>query len=233
MKTVIYENAAALGAAAAEQLCRQLARRPDSVLALACGRTMAPFWESLAALSAAGTLSLARARILCVAELCGVQPEKSCRFALTEGLLEKTDAGPENCFFPGQDAPDAFDARIEALGGIDLAVLGLGENCHIGYNEPGTLFDTHTHIQKLTERTKRQLLKRGFTEADMPGEAVTMGIRTLTGARSVMLLASGEDKAAAVYQMLYAKTTSYIPAAYLQIPSEVTVLLDEKAASML
>ena len=109
-------------------------------------------------------------------------------------------------------------------------MLGIGEDCHIGYNEPGTLFDTATHIQKLTDRTRRQLLKRGFTEQDMPQYAVTMGVRTLTDAGEILVIASGGDKAGAVYQMLYAKTTPYIPAAYLQIPLEVAVMTDTEAA---
>ena len=152
---------------------------------------------------------------------------------MTKGFLEKTDIRPENCFFPDPDTPEAYDRMIDELGGIDLAVLGIGENCHIGYNEPGTLFESRTHVQKLTDRTKRQLLKRGFAEAEMPGQAVTMGIKTLTDAREILLLAGGADKAAAVYQMHYAKTTSYIPAAFLQIPLNVTVLLDEAAAEKL
>jgi glucosamine-6-phosphate deaminase len=162
-----------------------------------------------------------------------VPAEKSCRRALTEGLVDKTDLKPDNCFFPDPAAPEGSDTRIEAFGGLDLAVLGLGENCHIGYNEPGTLFDSGTHVQKLTERTRKQLLNRGFSEEALPERAVTLGIAALTNARKILLLAFGEEKAAAVFQMLYAKTTSYIPAAYLQIPPEVTVLLDSAAAEKL
>ena len=147
--------------------------------------------------------------------------------------MNLTDVKPENCFFPDVEDPAAYDALIESLGGVDLAVLGIGEDCHIGYNEPGTLYDTHTHVQKLTDRTKRQLLKRGFTDSDMPEQAVTMGIKELVSAREILLLASGREKAGAVYQMLYAKNTSYIPAAYFQLPPEVTVLLDTDAAAEL
>ena len=190
---------------------------------------MEPLWAALAGQA----VSLQNARILCVTELCGVEESKTCRHTLTEGLLDKTDADPANCFFPDPDAPEAYDRLIETLGGIDLAILGIGEDCHIGYNEPGTLFESRTHVQKLTDRTRRQLLKRGFTDEDMPETAVTMGIHDLTRARHILLLAFGEDKAAAVYQMLYARTTPYIPAAFLQIPLEVTVLLDEGAASKL
>ena len=229
MKTEICKNTNDLVEIAAKTIQNQLSKKPDSVLALACGETMKPLWAALAELRTA----MKDARVLCVTELCGVEESKTCRHALTEGLLRKTDIKPENCFFPDADAPDDFDRLIESLGGIALAVLGIGEDCHIGYNEPGTLFEARTHVQKLTDRTKRQLLKRGFTDGDMPETAVTVGIHDLTQARQILLLAYGEDKAAAVYQMLYAKTTPYIPAAFLQIPAEVTVLLDEAAAEKL
>ena len=234
MKTILCKNETEWIETAAERIRKQVQNgRQDFVLALACGRTMEPVWARLAEDCLQGELSLKNTRILCVTEFCGVQYEKSCRCALTRGLLEKTDAQPENCFFPDPDAPEAYEALIERLGGIDLAVLGIGENCHIGYNEPGTLFESRTHVQKLTDRTKRQLRNRGFAEPELPETAVTMGIHTLTQAREIFLLASGAEKSAAVYQMLYAKTTSYIPAAFLQIPLEVKVLLDAGAAEKL
>ena len=234
MKTILCKNDSEWIETAAERIRAQIMeKKPDSTLALACGETMRPVWARLAGYCKDGSLRLAEARILCVAELCEVKAEKSCRRALQMGLLEKTDTRAENCFFPDPDAPEAYDNLIETLGGLDLAVLGIGEDCHIGYNEPGTLFESRTHVQKLTDRTKRQLLKRGFSADDMPERAVTMGIKTLTEAREILLLARGAEKAAAVYQMLYAKTTSYIPAAYLQIPLNVTVLLDAGAAEKL
>ena len=232
MKTIICEKNEAVRQAA-EIVSGLLKEKPDAVLALACGETMAPLWAELSRACAEGACSLKDARILCATELCGISEEKSCRHALTKGLIETTDAREENCFFPDPDAPEQTDARIRALGGLDLAVLGVGEDCHIGYNEPGTLFDTFTHVQKLTDRTRRQLLARGFSEGELPERAVTMCVRTRTDAGKILLLAFGEAKAAAVFQMLYAKTTSYIPAAYLQISPEVTVILDDAAAARL
>ena len=236
MKTIICEKKQMIERAA--ERIRDLLTRGKSdgsgpVLALACGQTMEPLWSRLVELCQAGELSFEKTRVLCVTEFVGVGEERSCRFALENGLLRHVDVKPENCFFPKPDAPEDYDRLIERLGGIDLAVLGLGEDCHIGYNEPGTLFDTKTHVQKLTDRTKRQLLKRGFSESDMPQQAVTMGIKTLTGAREILLLACGGEKAGAVYQTLYAKTTPYIPAAYLQIPLEVTAFFDTGAAEKL
>ena len=227
MKTILCKNESDWIDAALSPIRETIA--DGGVLALVCGQTMGPLWDKLTELCEKGALCFQNVRILCVTELCGVPEEKSCRHALTKGLLEKTDARPENCYFPDPDAPEDYDLLIEGLGGIDLAVLGLGENCHIGYNEPGTLFDSRTHVQKLTDRTKRQLLKRGFDEADLPDSAVTMGIKTLTGAREILLLARGGDKAGAVYQTLYAKTTSYIPSVFLQIPLNVTIVSDTNA----
>ena len=224
MKTEICKNTNDLVEIAVKAIQNQLNTKPDSVLALACGETMKPLWAALSG------LSMKKARVLCVTELIGAEESRTCRHALTEGLIEKSDLRPANCFFPDADAPEEYDRLIDTLGGIDLAVLGIGEDCHIGYNEPGTLFDTATHVQKLTDRTRRQLLKRGFTEQDMPQYAVTMGVRTLTDAGEILVIASGGDKAGAVYQMLYAKTTPYIPAAYLQIPLEVAVMTDTEAA---
>ena len=229
MKTIICEKKEAVRRGA-EAVAETLERKPDAVLALACGETMEPLWTDLSKMVQEGKLSFSKARVLCVTELLEAPEDKSCRYALENELVKKVDLKEENCFFPNPDDPEDYDGLIENLGGIDLAVLGIGEDCHIGYNEPGTLFDSRTHLQKLTDRTKRQLLKRGFTENDMPQNAVTMGIKTLTDARDILLLAFGGDKAGAVYQMLYAKTTPYIPAAYLQIPLEVTAIFDTEAA---
>ena len=232
MKTIICEKEQAFSRAAA-MVADCLRKKPDAVLALACGKTMEEFWPVLTDLYRRGELSFQKARIFQVTELIGVPEEKSCRHALKSGLLEQVDLPAENCFFPDADDPADYDKRMEAMGGIDLAVLGIGEDCHIGYNEPGTLFDSCTHVQKLTDRTKRQLRKRGFTEENMPQQAVTMGIKTLTEAKEILVLAVGGDKAGAVYQMVYAKTTPYIPAAYLQIPLEVTAIFDREAAGEL
>ncbi len=229
MKTIICkkQEAAVCGAEMIGEIVR---KKPDAVLAMACGRTMRPLWLELAELHKKEKLQFSHARILCVTEFVGVERNKTCRFMLENGLLKKVDTKPENFYVPDPADPEGYDDLIGQLGGIDLAIIGIGENCHIGYNEPGTLYDSKTHIQKLTERTKRQLLKRDFTVEDMPQSAVTMGVKTLTSAQRILMLAEGEDKAGAVYQMLYAKTTPYVPAAYLQIPLEVTVILDDEAA---
>lgn len=231
MKTVICEKS--LSAAAAEHIRSTLADKADAVLALSAGRTMTELWDRLAGMCETGEISFHSARILLTAELMGVEEQFSCRHALEKGLLSRIDIPPDNCFFPDSSAPEAYDELIGRLGGIDLAVLGIGQNGHIGYNEPGTLFESRTRIQKLTDRTKRQLLQGGFTADTMPEQAVTMGIKTITDAKDIAVIAAGEEKAAAVFQMIYGKTVTYIPASFLQIPLNVTAYLDRTAASEL
>lgn len=217
-----------------EQAARQIkdivCAKPDAVIALAAGRNMKGLYKRLGEMCAAGEVSLKNARILAVTEF---SERHDCENFLREHLLRAADVSEENCFFPGTAAPEEYDRLIESLGGLDLAVLGIGQDAHIGYNEPATPFDSHTHVQKLTDRTKRQLSERGYADENMPEYAATMGIKTLTEARNIILLAEGEDKAAAVFEMVYGKTITYIPASFLQIPTEVTVYLDTAAASRL
>lgn len=217
-----------------EQAARQIkdivCAKPDAVIALAAGRDMKGLYKRLGEMCAAAEISLKNARILAVTEFSG---RHDCENFLREQLLRTADISGENCFFPDAGAPEEYDRLIESFGGLDLAVLGIGQDAHIGYNEPATPFDSHTHVQKLTDRTKRQLSERGYADENMPEYAVTMGIKTLTEARKIILLAAGEDKAAAVFEMVYGKTITYIPASFLQIPTEVTVYLDTAVASRL
>lgn len=232
MKTVILDTGE-LYLKAAGIIRELLYEKPDAVLAMSAGRTMNALWDELARLCAAGEPDMSACRILAVTEYVEVPDDLKSSCAFEKGLLERLHISPDRFFCPDAEKPEEYDGLIEKLGGIDLAVLGIGDDAHIGYNEPGTLFNTKTHIQKLTDRTKRQLLAGTFSEDSMPEYAVTMGIQTIVSAKRIMLLAAGEEKAAPVYQMMYAKTMPYIPASYLQIPAEVYVLLDKAAASAL
>lgn len=232
MKTIVCEKKACCRRAA-EKIRELLARKPDAVLALAAGRTAAALYTELAELFAAGELSLKRARIFAVTEFEEVSPEQSCRRMLERTLLEKTDAEPKNCYFLSREAAETYDQTIRANGGLDLAVLGLGDNAHVGYNEPATPFDTRTHRQKLTDATRRQLAAQFGGEDKVPAYAWTMGIKTLVEARDILVLAFGEEKAKPAFQMLYARDDSFVPAAFLQLPMNVTVYLDQAAAAKL
>ena len=231
MKTIVLEKQEALRQAA-DRVCRLVERKPDAVLAFSTGRTTEALFAELAARCGAGELSLKDARVFAVTEFEDAPEALTARAQLTAQLVEKTDLKPENCFFPDAQSFEGYDAAVSACGGLDLAVLGLGVNAHIGYNEPAVPFDSLTHRQKLTDKTRAQL-SESFGEEAVPTHAFTMGIKTLVMAREILVLAFGEEKANAVFQMLYARDDSVIPAAFLQIPSEVCVLADPAAAKKL
>jgi len=232
MKTFVAEKDACLNRAA-DTLAALLARKPNAVLAFSAGRTMAGLFDRLAARCAAGSLSLKYAAVFAVTELEGVPEAETDRAQLTAALLARTDLQAENCHFLSADAAGDYDAQIAACGGLDLAVVGLGVNAHVGYNEPAVPFASLTHRQKLTDKTRAQLSERFGSLVDVPQYAWTMGIKTLVSARQIVVLAFGEEKAGAVFQMLYARDDSVVPAAFLQIPPEVLVCADPAAAGKL
>ena len=218
---------------AADKVCSLLREKPDAALTLAAGRTMFPLWELLCEAAAGGEADFSAARFFQTAELLGVPEEKSLRRLTEERLLRKIGIPEENCFWLTEENAGRCDEAIRRCGGLDLAVLGLGVNARIGYNEPGTQFSTGCRVQKLTGKTKQQLAWLFPDAASVPEKAVTMGIRTLTQAKEILVLAVGEEKAKAVFDMLYARDDSVIPAAFLQIPANVTVYADPAAGSRL
>ena len=218
---------------AADKVCSLLREKPDAALTLAAGRTMFPLWELLCEAAAGGEADFSAARFFQTAEFLGVPEEKSLRRLTEERLLRKIGVPEENCFWLTEENAGCCDEAIRRCGGLDLAVLGLGVNARIGYNEPGTQFSTGCRVQKLTGKTKQQLAWLFPDGASVPEKAVTMGIRTLTQAKEILVLAVGEEKAKAVFDMLYARDDSVIPAAFLQIPANVTVYADPAAGSRL
>ena len=218
---------------AADKVCSLLREKPDAALTLAAGRTMFPLWELLCEAAAGGEADFSAARFFQTAEFLGVPEEKSLRHLTEERLLRKIGIPEENCFWLTEENAGRCDEAIRRCGGLDMAVLGLGVNAHIGYNEPGTQFSTGCRVQKLTGKTKQQFAWLFPDAASVPEKAVTMGIRTLTQAKEILVLAVGEEKAKAVFDMLYARDDSVIPAAFLQIPANVTVYADPAAGSRL
>ncbi len=229
MKTII-SDLPSVHTLAAQEIAALVAEKPDAVLAFAVGRTMKPLFAELARLCGEGGLSLSQAGLFAVTEFEDAPEELSCRRALESGLLAVTDLRPENCRFLTREKLESYDDEIAAAGGLDLAVLGLGVDAHIGFNEPATPYASRTHRQKLTGRTRRQYAALFGSEEAVPAYGYTMGILTLVEAKHILVLATGEEKARAAFQMLYARDDSYIPAAFLQLPLNVTVFLDSKAA---
>ena len=232
MKTIISDKNTVL-LRSAEAVCALIKEKPDAVLALAGGRSVQGLYAAMLEMHRAGKLSLSKARVFAVAEYVDVDAQHSHKKTICDDFLCHTDISPENIFFPQADKCGEYEALIADAGGLDLAVLGLGENAHIGYNEPATPFASLTHVQKLTDATRRQNADIFAGEDRVPEKAVTMGIKTLTQARDIFVLAFGENKAQAVHKMLYGRNDSVVPAAFLQIPMNVTAYLDGASSSEL
>ncbi|PLR82950.1 glucosamine-6-phosphate deaminase [Bacillus canaveralius] len=163
----------------------------------------------------------------------------SYRYFMFEHLFNHINIPNENVHIPRGTASDIkkeakrYEKLIDSIGGVDLQILGIGENGHIGFNEPGTPFDTRTHIVELTEST-RQANSRYFDEySEVPKHAITMGIATILKSKEILLLASGEQKADAIYRMFEGAVSNDCPASVLRTHQNVIVIADEKAVSKL
>ena len=216
MKTVVSDSASIIERAA-ESICAVLKEKPDAAITMAAGRTMLPLWARLGELVCRGDLSLSGARFFQTAEFIDAPADLTLRRMTEEKLLAVTDLKPEHCFWLDEKNLADCDEAIAKAGGLDLAVLGLGNNAHIGFNEPATQYDTRCRIQKLTVKTREQYSWL-FGTAE---------------ARKIVVLALGEEKAQAVFQMLYARNDSVVPAAFLQLPFDVTVFADTDAGEKL
>ena len=227
-----YEQASA---AVADIITRTLAEKPDALIALPAGRTPEALYKELVKRYEEGKLSFSSARLVLLTEFEGIPPsdEKSCTASLKSRLIDRTDVQLSNCIFPSAENIDRLDELISSSGGLDLVVLGLGPAGQIAYNEPTTQFSSPSHRQKLSPGTCRSLIELYGGELNVPDYAYTLGIRTIVSARNIVVMAFGEEKADAVFKMLYARDDSLVPAAFLQIPSNVNVYADAGAATKL
>ncbi len=234
MKTIIMERAELLNEVR-DRLCAFFADNPNAVVTMAAGRTMLPIWKLLANAVRDSRISLKKVKFFQTAEFINAEEGKSLRRMTEELLLGTTDLQPGNCrWISNYDGKlDVYEADIYEQGGLDLALLGIGDNGHIGFNEPATQYGTRCRVQNLRDATKNQYAWRFGTAQDVPDKAYTMGIRTLTEAKKIMVLCLGKEKEKATFDMLYARDDSLVPAAFLQLPYDVTVFADEEAGAKL
>ena len=234
MKILHEKNYDAMSARAAELLAAQVLLKPACVLGLATGSSPVGMYRRLAEQYRQGQLDFSAVTSVNLDEYCGLSPEdpQSYRYFMEENLFRHINIRRENTFVPDGLDPDhaavcaAYDARIAALGGIDLQVLGIGNNGHIGFNEPDDHFTVGTHVVALKESTI-QANARFFEDiAQVPTHAVTMGMGAILQAKRILLLA-GAEKAAIVRQAMEGPVTPQVPASLLQLhPNDTIVQAD-------
>ena len=235
---VIIDSAENIAAMAAQQYVALLKRKPNAILGGATGSTPLGLYAELVRLNKAGEISFKDASSFNLDEYVGLDGshDQSYRYFMDHNLFNHIDIDKARTRVPsGIDVSDpaAYDKEIEAAGGVDLQLLGIGNNGHIGFNEPGTPFGSLTHIVELTEST-REANKRFFASIDeVPTHAVTMGVKTVMQARSIILMAIGPAKAPIMKEMLQGPVTENVPASVLQLHPDVTVYMDYEAASLL
>lgn len=240
MEVVIVRDRAEGGRLVGGAIESLLAKRPDAVLGLATGSSPEPVYEDLVARHRAGTLSFARARAFQLDEYVGLpdgHPE-SYRAVLQREVADRLDFRPGALHGPDGEAHDlvaacaAYEREIAAAGGVDLQLLGIGSDGHIGFNEPVSSLASRTRIKTLTEQTRRDNARFFGDDLDaVPTHVLTQGIGTILEARHLVLLAFGANKAPAIAKAVEGPVAAMVPASALQLHPHATVVVDEAAAS--
>jgi glucosamine-6-phosphate deaminase len=238
MRIVVKQTPGEADLAAAREVARLLLMRPDCVLGLSTGGTVIGLHSALVKLHREIGIPFAKAVSFNVDEYAGVPPEHpgSCRFRIFEQLLNCVDIRRENCHLPDSEAADfeeearRYELQISQAGGIDLQILGIGMNGHIGFNEPGTPFESRAHVADISDRSlsdKAEFYRKtGFA----PRQAVTLGIRSIMESRKILLVAKGEAKREIIRKALQGPVTPAVPASILQLHPDAVVVLDAAAA---
>ena len=240
MKIYQEKDYDALSRRAANLISAEVIRKPDCVLGLATGSTPVGTYRQLSAWNQKGDFSFKDVRTVNLDEYLGLPPthDQSYRYFMQENLFDKIDIPSEHTHVPDGMAADPeqecrrYDELVRSLGYADLQLLGLGRNGHIGFNEPGDCFRKETHVVELTQNTIEANARFFENEAAVPKKAITMGIGCIMAARRVLLVASGANKAEAVYRTVCGPITPQCPASILQLHNDVVIVGDEEALSM-
>lgn len=241
MRIIIAKDYEDLSKKAAHIIAGQLIMKPDSVLGLATGSTPVGTYRYLKQMYHDGLISFSGVTSFNLDEYLGLDEssDQSYIYFMRQALFNEVDIQEERIHIPSGVADHVeaeckrYEAAIRQAGGIDLQLLGIGRNGHIGFNEPDLKFEASTHLVNLDEDTIKANARFFNNEAEVPKQAISMGIKTIMHAKKIILLASGQEKASTIYQMIYGDIHPELPASVLQIHPDVTVILDEIAATEL
>ena len=226
---------------AANIVSAQVIMKPNCVLGLATGSTPIGLYKQLVEWYNKGDLDFSEVMTVNLDEYKGLSRDNDQSYYsfMHQNLFDHVNIPAENTYLPnGMEADSQKECQeytnlIQSLGGVDLQLLGIGHNGHIGFNEPGEAFDKQVHCVNLTQSTI-EANKRFFASADdVPKQAYTMGIKTIMQAKKILIVASGEDKAEIVRDAFFGPITPKVPASVLQLHNDVTLVADEAALSKL
>lgn len=241
MEVIILSTAEEASKVAARLVARQVNEKPDSVLGLATGSTPCNLYRELARMHSAHGLDFSRVTTFNLDEYIGLAPSHPASYHrfMEENFFAHVNVPRENVHIPDgltRDVPaycDAYEKAIRGAGGIDLQILGLGSDGHLGFNEPGSSLASRTRIKTLTERTRSDNARFFTGGQEVPHHVITMGLGTIMESRMCLLLAFGKAKAQAVAASVEGPVTASVPGSLLQFHPRAKVLLDAEAASLL
>lgn len=239
MKIYMGEDYKGMSRKAANIISAQIILKPDCVLGLATGSTPIGTYDQLVNWYEKGDLDFSKVVTINLDEYKGLSGDndQSYRYFMNKHLFDRINIYKENTYVPNgleadsKKACQEYNDIIAGFGGIDMQLLGLGHNGHIGFNEPGGAFEKETHCVNLTKSTI-EANKRFFErEEDVPRQAYTMGIKSIMQAKKILVVVSGEDKADIVKEAFTGPVTPEVPASVLQLHNDVTLVGDRAALS--
>ena len=241
MNIQVFASGEQLDEACADLIGGMIRVKPRAVLGLATGGTPLGVYRRLIDDYRNGLISFRQVTTFNLDEYVGLPEDhpESYHAYMRRNLFDHIDLPPERAHLPNGNAADLaaecrrYDALIEEAGGIDLQLLGIGHNGHIGFNEPGPELVTGTHVVELAEETRRANARFFRSVDEVPRQAITMGVGTILKARTIALIAKGADKADIVRRALEGPITTDCPASLLQTHPQLIVLLDRDAAKKL
>ncbi len=240
MEVIILKNAESVAATACELVSELIRVQTDAVLGLATGSTQMALYRRLVEEYQDGSLSFKQVTTFNLDEYLGVAADnpQSYRSYMNRQFFDRIDIDKRNTFLPccgeGENprlVGPRYEQKIREAGGIDLQLMGIGHNGHIGFNEPSSSLSSRTRVKTLTKQTLKDNSRMFTKDEFQPKLAITMGIATIMDARRILLLATGENKAEAVQKTVEGPISAMCPASVLQMHERVTVLLDEAAAA--
>lgn len=241
MKLIITENYDELSKRASKIIADEITRKTNAVLGLATGSTPIGTYKELVRLHKEQNLDFSKLVTFNLDEYYGLTPDnpQSYHYFMHENLFDHVNVDPKNIHIPDGTATDIesyckqYDEEIEKYGGIDLQLLGIGPNGHIGFNEPDEKLMLNTHITDLTEETIKANSRFFDSIDEVPKKAITMGIGSIMRAKKILLLANGKGKAEIMAQLLNESVVSTkIPASLLMLHPDVTIIIDKEAAEL-
>ena len=241
MKIYVTEDYQSMSRKAANIVSAQVILNPASVLGLATGSTPVGLYKQLIAWYEKGDLDFDQVRTVNLDEYVGLAPthDQSYRYFMQKNFFDHINIVPANTHVPDGLAQDpgaacqCYNQIIRDLGGIDIQVLGMGHNGHIGFNEPGQAFELETHVVELTDRTIDANARFFASRDEVPRKAITMGIKSIMQARQILMVVSGQDKASIVKAAFSGPVTPQVPASILQMHPNVVLVGDKAALSEL